>query len=238
MSKSKKAIIFPALLLAAFLTGCEILDDFSEQIDPPQTVTYTEDEEAEKGKEDKKGNSDKNSDAVKEKTVMTELYLIDKNGYVVPRTMALPDTKSVAKQALEYLVKDGPVTELLPDGFRAVLPPGTEMTVDVKDDTAVVDFYKEFKNYKPEDEEKILQAVTWTLTQFEPIDKVKIKLNGEELTEMPVAGTPIGKFSTRAQGINVDTTEAVDITNTKALTVYYLAGRKRILLCSRYKKGK
>src|SRR5690606_18600052 len=89
-SKSKKAIIFPALLLAAFLTGCEILDDFSEQIDPPQTVTYTEDEEAEKGKEDKKGNSDKNSDAVKEKTVMTELYLIDKNGYVVPRTMALP----------------------------------------------------------------------------------------------------------------------------------------------------
>lgn len=227
MSKYKRAMVLPALFLAAFLSGCELLDDFSEQIDPPQTVTYTEDEVSTEG-EDKtqKVGSDKKTDGAKEKTVMTELYLIDKNGYVVPKTMALPNTKSVAKQALEYLVKDGPVTELLPDGFRAVLPPGTEMTVDMRKDTAIVDFSKEFKNYKPEEEEKILQAVTWTLTQFEPVEKVKIKLNGEELTEMPVAGTPIGKFSTRAQGINVDTTEAVDITNTKAITVYYLAGEE------------
>ncbi len=226
MSKMKRALFFPALISAVLFAGCGILDGASEEIDPPATVTYTEEGETEGKKTGKEEKKDKKSKDAKEETVMTELYLIDKNGYVVPRTLALPGTKSVAKQALEYLVKDGPVAELLPDGFRAVLPPGTEMSVDIKDDTAVVDFSNEFKNYDAKDEQKILQAVTWTLTQFEPVEKVQLRINGEKLTEMPVAGTPVGDVLTRAQGINMDTTGALDITNTKAVTVYFLAGEE------------
>ena len=46
---------------------------------------------------------------------------------VVPQTFELPKTESAAKQALEYIVKDGPVSEILPNGFQAVLPAGTEI---------------------------------------------------------------------------------------------------------------
>src|SRR5699024_11667572 len=45
-------------------------------------------------------------------TAARQLYLIDVNGMVVPQTLELPniDSNEVAKQVLEYLVKDGPVT--------------------------------------------------------------------------------------------------------------------------------
>ena len=41
---------------------------------------------------------------------------------------------------------------------------------------------------------------------------------------MPVNGTPISNGLSRASGINLDTGDVVDITNTKAITVYYVGG--------------
>jgi germination protein M len=41
---------------------------------------------------------------------------------------------------------------------------------------------------------------------------------------MPVNGTPISENQSRASGINFDTTDVVDLTNTKPVTVYYIGG--------------
>src|SRR5699024_402390 len=60
-------------------------------------------------------------------TVKRELYLIDADGMVAPQTVELPKSEQVATQAMEYLVKGGPVTDILPNGFEAVLPQGTEI---------------------------------------------------------------------------------------------------------------
>ncbi|MED3563912.1 GerMN domain-containing protein, partial [Bacillus xiapuensis] len=160
-------------------------------------------------------------------TVNTELYLIDKNGYVVPQTLALPKKTSAATQALEYLVDNGPVTDMLPNGFRGVIPAETTMSVKISDGVAHVDFSKEFKNYQPGDELKILQSITWTLTQFDSVKSVQLSMNGHPLTEMPVNGTPISDHLTRSIGINIDTTDIADITNTKPVTVYYIGGEKK-----------
>lgn len=224
MSINKRTTIITSVLISSvLLSGCGLLGgEKKEKIDPPQTETYTDDGTK---LEETTGEEIVDEEAV-EGSVMTELYLLDKNGYVVPQTLPLPKTESVAKQALQYLVEGGPVTEMLPNGFAAVLPVDTQVDVDIKDKTAIVNFSNEFKNYKPENELKILQSVTWTLTQFDSIEKVKLRLNGHDLNEMPVAGTPIGQDSSRANGINIDTSEVVDITNTKAATVYYLAGEE------------
>ena len=87
-------------------------------------------------------------------------------------------------------------------------------------------FQRNLKTYKPEDELKILEAITWTLTQFDSVDKVKLQMNGKELTEMPVNGTPISEKLSRANGINIDTSDVFDIANTKAVTVYYIGGEE------------
>ncbi|WLR56153.1 GerMN domain-containing protein [Mesobacillus subterraneus] len=227
MSKNKKALVVTAATLATtvFLSGCGLFGgEEKKKIDPPQDVTLMEDGEA----LDENVSTEINEDGKEagETSIQTELYLIDKNGYVVSQTMGLPKKEGVAQQALEHLVANGPVEQMLPNGFRAVLPADTQMTVNIKDGTATVDFSKEFASYKKEDEKKILQAVTWTLTQFDTVDEVKLQMNGTPLEAMPVGGTPIGEELSRADGINNDNSDVVDITNTKAVTVYYIGGEE------------
>lgn len=208
-----KNILF-ITFIALMLSACSLLGGGKENIDPPQKEIYENDLDV---------NGDTGNEAKNTNTIKTELYLIDKNGYVVPQTFDLPNTESVAKQALEYLVKGGPLSNSLPNDFREVLPEGTEISVDIKDGVAIANFSKEFGEYAPEDELKILESVTWTLTQFDSIDKVKLQMNGKELKEMPVNGTPINGELTRKNGINIDSSTAIDITNTYPVTVYYLA---------------
>ncbi|WP_242219883.1 GerMN domain-containing protein [Bacillus cereus group sp. BfR-BA-01380] len=214
MPKSTFKWLVCATLSTVLLAGCGLFskEKATEQIDPPKKITYTDGEKKETAKQGETKNLD--------------LYLVDKNGYVVPQTVQLPAPKdnAVIKQSLQYLVKDGPVTNLLPNGFQAVLPADTEMTVDVKKDgTAVVDFSKELKNYKKEEERRIVEAVTWTLTQFKEVKNVKFSVNGQDLAKMPVAGTPIGNGLSRANGINFDDEQVADLANTKPITLYFLA---------------
>lgn len=227
ITKSKVAtLLFSSVLL---LTGCGLLggEGKNNEIDPPQDITYLEDGES---LESNTANEsiDQEAEAGQEQadveTMMRELYLFDKNGLVVSQTLELPKVEGVAKQALEYLVQNGPVQEILPNGFQAVLPPDTQVLgVNIEGNTIVADFSNEFINYSPENEMKILQAITWTLTQFDNIEIVKIRINGHDQTVMPVNSTPIGNGVSRADGINLDTTEVVDITSTHSVTVYYLA---------------
>lgn len=228
MSINKKTTIVTSVLLSSFLlAGCGLfgIGGKEKKIDPPKSVSYTDEEITSSDGTEGTDPSQSSSDAITG-TIQTELYLINKDGFVVPQTIALPSRESVATQALEYLVKDGPVTEKLPNGFRAVLPTDTKLSVDIKEKVATVNFSKEFKDYQAEDELKILQAVTWTLTQFDTIEKVKFQLNGYALDKMPVAGTPIGEAYSRGNGINMDTTDVVDLSNTKPVTVYYLGGEE------------
>jgi germination protein M len=218
---------FILLLLAAMLSGC-VFDatKSTTEIDPPKDVDFVSEGEpleiVEEEKETAGKDEEINNEAVE--TVTRQLYLIDKNGYVVPQAVDLPKTKEVAKQVVEYLVKDGPVTDLLPNGFQAVLPAGTEvMGVNLDNDTAIVDFSKEFADYDPSEEQKILQSITFTLTQFDNIKNVQIWINGYEQKVMPVNHTPIGQGVSRLDGINIETGTVVDVANSIGVTVYYLA---------------
>ncbi|WP_416827575.1 GerMN domain-containing protein [Ectobacillus polymachus] len=203
---------------AVLLVGCgTVSKEKASQIDPPANVTNTE-----KDQNKTKSQDDKKSEAAKH-----ELFLVDKNGYVVPQPIALPNAKdnAVMKQALEYLVKDGPVTSLLPNGFQAVLPANTQVKgVDVRNDgTAVADFSADIKKYKKEEERQIVESITWTLTQFKDVKRVKIQIEGQDIAKMPVNNTPIGDGVSRADGINFDDEQLVDVMNTKPVTLYFVA---------------
>ncbi|SDK41685.1 GerMN domain-containing protein [Sediminibacillus albus] len=234
MRKQSLIISAGVLGIALVMTGCGVFQGeqtLKEMDAPPEEATFTdnldevagdepqEDEKSENGAEDSESEAETT-------TVERQLYLLDANGMVVPQTLELPnmESKEVAKQALEYLVKDGPVTELLPDGFEAVLPAGTAInSLNLKDGVLTVDVSKEFADYRPEDEQKILQSMTYTLTQFDNVERVKLWINGEEKKEMPVSGTPIGEGVSRANGINIYNGDNIDLMESEAVTLYYPA---------------
>lgn len=222
MSKRANVALGAAAVLAAsvVLSGCGLFGKGKESLDPPKEVSYLKEGETLDASPDTETAGQEQA-----ATVMRDIYLIDSNGFVVSQSLPLPKTDSIAKQALEHLVADGPVSEILPNGFRTVLPAGTTVDVDItKDGKAVVDFSEEFTAYNPDDELKIVQAVTWTLTQFDSVDTVELKVNGYPLTEMPANGTPISPNGlSRADGINTEGSSVADITNTRPVIVYYLA---------------
>lgn len=198
-----------------------------EEMDPPPNAEAVDNLEniSEEDAVNKENEENVNEKADSEETVARQLYLMDANGMVAPQTIELPNTKQVAHQVVEYLVKGGPVTEMLPNGFQAVLPEGTEVLgVNLQEDgTMIVDVSEEFKNYEAADELKILESITHTLTQFENVSKVKLWINGHPQTEMPVNGTPIGEGYSRTNGINIADTDTLDLLESTAVTLYYPA---------------
>lgn len=158
-------------------------------------------------------------------TVARELYLLNEQGLVVPQTVELPkiETNEVAAQALEYLIKDGPITTMLPNGFEAVIPAGTQINgLNLQENgTLIVDVSKEFSSYQPEEETAIIEAMTYTLTQFDNVERISLWIDGQELTEMPVNGLSLKKGYSRVNGINIYHPDGIDIMNSKPVTLYY-----------------
>ncbi|SFE69413.1 GerMN domain-containing protein [Alteribacillus iranensis] len=228
------------LFLLFLLQGCGFGNDgSSEEMDapPPQEDPALWEEELIEGEPDtselpneeaeseeaEKEKSATEQEETEEGTVERELYLMSETGLVVPHTFSLPKEEGVLQQSLEYLVKDGPLTSMLPNGFQAVLPPGTEVDVHLTEEgTAIADFSPEFRDYDPNHEQAMLEAITWTLTQFENVDEVKVQINGYEQETMPVADTPIGTTYSRENGINLESSHVSDMMQSNSVTLYFL----------------
>lgn len=229
MSKSRRWLCLLVLsVLTLLATGCvfgpkEDVGTDEVGIDPPQ-IDYTANQPGDIVLEIGEADSFEAEESLTEtpREVEREIYVFNHQGYVVPITVKVPYTESVAKQALEYLVVDGPVTPHLPEGTRAVLPAGTEVEVNITESgTAIVDFSNEFATYAPEDEQGILEAITWTLTQFDTINDVVIWINGHPQDTMPVNHTPIAKKLSRKDGINVEVARGTHVTSSSSVTLYF-----------------
>lgn len=224
--KASRLLFIAVCISILLLSGCFQGEQSSIEIDPPENAQAVDDTADDETREVQAG-EENHEDLETAETTARQLYLIDANGMVVSQILELPllDTKEVATQVMEYLVVDGPITELLPNGFRAVLPAGTEILGMnlLEDGTMVVDLSEEFKDYAPEDEVKIIESITHTLTQFEGVERVRLWINGDPLDEMPVNGTPIGNGYSRAHGINVIPNDTIDFINSQAVTMYYPA---------------
>jgi germination protein M len=152
---------------------------------------------------------------------MKSIVLREIKSFFVPVSLTLPKEDGAAKQVLSYMVKGGPVENMLPNGFSAVLPEGTKVLgMTIKNGVATVDFSKEFKQYDAKQERRILDAVTRALTEFSNVKNVQIWVNGTPLSEMPVDSTPITQLG-RTHGINLELAEGATPGNTTPVTVYF-----------------
>jgi germination protein M len=217
----KSPILAAMLVVPLVLTGCGYGKTSSSNVQPPpKSVSYTQ-----SGDSKTKASQTGAKATAAQNTHKTQIYLIDKHGHVAPQFLDLPTTTSVAKQVLDYMVIGGPVSEILPNGFQAVLPPGTTTSVNLKSDgTLVADFSKEFLNYDPKFETQMLQAITWTLTQFDNVKRVQLRVNGKDLAKLPASKTDLNASGlTRADGINNDIGQVTDLTGSRETTIYYLS---------------
>ncbi|XEC96483.1 GerMN domain-containing protein [Paenibacillus tarimensis] len=214
-----RAGIAGALALSLLMTaGCGIFsEETSREIDPPQ-IRY------EDGLED---SADEQTMEQGQQSQIT-VYLKDRHGYIAPVTLLTTqeEEKKSEQLALEMMIDGGAYSDLLPEGFQPVLPKGTEIrTLNIVKDQqlAIVDLSEAFADYNIQDERRIVEAVTWTLTGFPEIERVQLWHEGEELKEMPVDGFPLQDPLTRHIGINLEAAKGIDIGRSMAVTLYFSA---------------
>lgn len=199
-------------IVVLLASGCsEATKEQSQPIDPPQTGT------------DAGAAGAKAVLAAIANPMQITVYAKDEKGFVAPIALQVEKTEGTAKRALEYMVEGGPSQGRLPAGFTSLLPKGTEIKgINIKDKLAIVDFSNSFTDYNLQDERKILEGITWTLTSFPTVDKVQIRVEGKALKEMPVGETPLDEALTREMGINLEKSEHVEYGQTTPVTLYFL----------------
>ena len=127
-----------------------------------------------------------------------------------------------AKDLLDSLTIGGKKSNIIPNGFRSIIPPDTSiLNIELKDKILTIDFSKEFLDVSEVEEEKMIESIIYTLTSIKGIDKIIIKVEGNILTNLPHSKKIIPSVLDRSYGINKEY-ELTTINNIDSYTVYYV----------------
>jgi germination protein M len=156
---------------------------------------------------------------------MHEIFLVDKDNYVARTTIILKSTtvENKIRELLESLIIGGKKESNIPNGFRAIIPVDTKILgIDLKEGILKINFSKEILEIDSSLEEKMIEAITYTLTGIDEVKGILIYVEGELLNVLPKSKVIIPSTLTREFGINkaYDITSNKDITST---TIYYVS---------------
>ena len=154
-----------------------------------------------------------------------EIYMIDKDNYVARTNVILEenDIEMKIRTLLEYLIIDGKKESGVPNGFRSIIPSGTEInSIELTEGLLKIDFSKEILEIDQSLENKMFESIIYTLTSIDEIKGIVIYVEGELLTVLPKSNTNLPKVLDRSYGINKEynITSTEDITKT---TIYYIS---------------
>lgn len=152
------------------------------------------------------------------------IYLLDVNDYIARTTIATCNCSTVdkAKALLEGLIIEGKKSDVIPNGFKPIIPSSTEiLDVKLEEKILTINFSKEFLNIKEEYEEKMIESIIYTLTSLNGVDKVIIKIEGKKLEKLPISKKILPTSLDMSYGINKKY-EFTSINNIESYTVFYV----------------
>ena len=153
------------------------------------------------------------------------IFLSDSNNYLAMAKIVVKnnDVENKAKELLEALIIDGTKQDNIPNGFKAIIPSNTKIrSLTYNEGVIKVDFTSDLMNTSAENEEKIIEAIVYTLTSIEDVKFVIIYMEGNILTTLPQSKTTLPSTLDRSFGINKE----YDLNNTKDInktTIYYIS---------------
>ena len=155
--------------------------------------------------------------------VISTIYLIDSNDYVARTTIPTCkcEKEDLAKDLVEGLIIGGQKNNIIPNGFRSIIPPDVSIkNIELKDKILTIDFSKELLEVNKKDEEKMIEAIIYTLTSIDGIDKVIIKVEGEVLSKLPNSKINLPTVLDKSYGINKNY-DLTNLNNIISYTTYY-----------------
>ena len=152
------------------------------------------------------------------------IYLLNNNNYLSRTKISVnnKDELSKATDLIETLTINGKKKDIIPNGFSSLLPNSTEvLNLNLKEGILTINFSKEFLNIKEEYEEKLIEALTYTLTSINGIDKIAIYVEDKKLESLPNSGKKLPTYLDKNYGINKQY-EITTLNNIDSYTIYYV----------------
>ena len=153
------------------------------------------------------------------------IFLCDSNNLLASTNIITKskDIESKAKELIEALIIDGTKQDSIPNGFKAIIPTNTKIRSLTYDNGVIkVDFSSELMNTSIENEEKIIEAIVYTLTSIDEVKFIIIYMDGNILTTLPQSKITLPSTLDRSFGINKE----YNINSTKNInktTIYYIS---------------
>lgn len=152
------------------------------------------------------------------------IYLYDKSDLLARTSIQIDGTKTEdkARNLITALIKESTLTDKIPSGFKQVLPASTKiLSIGLEDKTLKINFSGDLLNVSEKEEEHVIEALVYTLTNIDGVDNIILYIDGDILTSLPQSKKNLPATLNRAYGIN----KQYDLTSFKdamGVTVYYV----------------
>lgn len=151
------------------------------------------------------------------------IYLMDSNNYIARVNTILNSKTEIdkIKEIIEILTIDS--NKYIRDGFYKIIPKNTKLlSVSIDNNLVKLNFSKEILNVSLKDEEKMIEAIIYSLTSLNNIENISLYVEGNILNELPNSKKKLNTILNRNYGINKEF-NINTITNTQKTTIYYLS---------------
>lgn len=168
---------------------------------------------------------------VKEEVVYTnnqlefnDIYLIDDYNMVSLTSIYVSSDELVDKayELVEVLINGGVNEDRIPNGFRSIIPSETKiLDITYKDNIININFSSQLLDVSESDEEKMIEAIIYTLTSIDSVEGIIISVEGNILRQLPKTKINLPEILNRSFGIN----KQYDITSSKnivGVTTYFV----------------
>ncbi len=153
-------------------------------------------------------------------------YLMTDKGYLaraeVVSNVSDQNIERKAKELLEILILGGSGESKVPSGFQAVLPSDTKiLSIQYENGLLKVNLSEEVLDVKEEWEEKVIEAIVYTLTTIPEVKNIILYKEGDILDRLPKSGKILPSTLDRSFGIN----KKYDLSSMKEIskvTIYYV----------------
>ena len=153
------------------------------------------------------------------------IFLVDSLEYIA-RTSIVKNSESTEELILEVIASltiGSEKSNYIRDGFKGIIPENTKvLDTSLEDNILTINFSKEFLNVSLESEEKMLEALVYSLLEIPDVKKISILVEGEKLKNLPNSKKKLPEFLDRSFGIN-KIYNLDSIKDTSKTTIYYLS---------------
>ncbi len=153
------------------------------------------------------------------------IYLVDSNN-LVSRFEVIQksdDVNNLINEIINNLTINSKSTSHIPNNFKKIIPEGTKIiSKELKDGLLKINFSKELLNVSMDDEEKMLEAIIYSLTEIKEVKQIMIFVDNNLLNELPNSKKILPNVLDRSFGIN-KIYELESMKNVAKVTTYYVS---------------